>query len=270
MKVLVIGATGFLGKTIVEAFLKRSDEVWGSYRNSKINLPKKCHPIKIGEIESLDDDFDAIVFAAGNFSLSEKELIEINVHLTKRVSDHFRTAKLVFISSVAVYGNHMDRVVEDSVYNSPSLYGQSKIAGEAVVQTHNRYAILRLTYLYGAGMPPVSFLPIIVNKAKDEKKITLFGRGERLQDYLHVEDAANLCILASIYVENGIFLGATGHSVSNLEVAKEIQVFIPDLFIDFQGKDTSPWFQFDPTNTNERLGWHCKHELRNTLKEMIG
>lgn len=269
MKVLIIGASGFLGGAIATAFLDKSHEVVGVYHSSEKSIPKGCKAININDVKKLEDTFDTVVVAAGNYTFSPKELIDVNVLLCRQVSQQFTTAKLVYISSVNVYGNHSDRIDERSSFNQPSFYGLSKLAGEAVAQTHNRYAIIRLTYLYGPHMPMVSFLPILINKAKTTGKITLFGQGERLQNYLHVQDAAELCVAASRYEENDIFLGATSHSLSNLEVAETIKSYIPNLQIDFEGQDTAPWFQFDNSKSVAKLDWQSRHDFSATIKEIV-
>lgn len=270
MNVLVIGASGFLGSTIAATFLRQPDnQVTGAYHTSKDKVPAGCVPISMADLETLDDKFNIVVLATGNFSLPPKELIDSNVILCDRVSRYFPSAKLIYISSVAVYGNHKDTMNENSPFNQPSFYGLSKLAGETIIQTHNRYAILRLSYLYGQNMPAVSFLPIIINKAKKERKLTLFGHGERLQDYLHVQDAADMCVAAGNYDKNAIFLGATSHSLSNLQVAKMIKAYLPDLQIEFKGDDTAPWFKFDNSQTVETLNWQGKQSFEATVQEMV-
>jgi UDP-glucose 4-epimerase len=268
-KVLVIGANGFLGSAIAKEFLSQSAEVWGTYHNSTQNIPPECHTVSIDELKTLPNDFDCVILAAGNYSVTPKELIQLNVELPQKLSNHFTKAKVIFISSVAVYGNHKDRMNETSSFNTPSFYGLAKLAGEAVVQTHEQFAILRLTYLYGPTMPKNSFLPAIIKKAKEEKKITLFGKGERLQDYLHVNDAARLCVAASHVKENGVFLGATGTSLSNTEVVKKMQQYMPELELTFSGEDTAPWFQFDPSASEKAAAWKSQESFDATLAEMM-
>lgn len=269
MRIFIIGASGFLGSNIAQQLMKQSIEVWGTYYRNNTNVPPRCKSVSIDDIESLEDNFDVIFLVAGNYGLTPKELIDINVHLVKRVSDHFQTARIIFISSVAVYGSHKNIVHEQSSFNNPSFYGLAKLAGEAVTQTHQNYAILRLTYLYGGGMPTNSFLPTIIQKAKTDKKIVLFGKGERLQDYLHIKDAVNFCIKASENKENGIYLGATGQSLSNLQVAKIIKQYLPECQIKFAGTDTAPWFRINPASSEKKLNWCATHKLISALKEMI-
>lgn len=269
MKILVIGSNGFLGNAITQAFINRNDQVWAIYNKSSENIPKQCQKINIKDIWDQHDDFDVVILTVGNHSLSNKDLIDVNVNLTQRISNHFKSSKLIFISSVSVYGKHTDSMRENSSFNQPSFYGLSKLAGEAIVLAHERYAIIRLTYLFGETMADNSFLPQILNNACQNGNITLFGEGKRLQDYLHVRDAAELCVLASMYSSNDVFLGATGYSYTNLEIAKKIKEYVPGLHINMVGQDNAPSFRFNPTETIKKLNWVPVHRLDETIKQMV-
>jgi nucleoside-diphosphate-sugar epimerase len=125
--------------------------------------------------------------------------------------------------------------------------------------------------LYGKGLENGSFLPFIINFAKSEKKMKLFGKGKREQDYLHVEDAAELCVKALFSENNHIYLGATGDSTSNKKVAEiiseEIEGFgeieLPDQ------EEKAPSFYFDASWTQKTLDWHPKKTIENGIKEMM-
>ena len=221
MTVLVIGASGFLGGAIAIRYAKEGYTVYGSYKNNPI-VPSGCIPVSIDDIYNIKDKFDIVILAAGNYSLDKKTLVEINVGLTQNISNRFPDSKLIYISSVSVYGKHQDTIKEHSFYQDPTFYGQAKLAGETIISTHQKYSIIRLTYLYGVNMPDNSFLPRIIKSALIDHKITLYGDGERKQDYLHIEDAANLCYLARLG-DNGIFLGVSGVCYSNKEDYKILQ-----------------------------------------------
>lgn len=255
MKALVVGASGFLGGAIARQLLEKQAEVWGSYHANPCNMPDGCKSVSPEDLQSLDDTFDNVFVVSGNYSLEPSALIKTNVNLTQQITERFVSAKIIYISSVAVYGTHDEAMTEDSSYNNPSFYGLAKLGGELITQTHDRYAIVRLTYLYGPEMPTNSFIPRIIEVAKANKHITLYGNGKRLQDYLHVQDAARLCYAASLQATNDIYLGATGTSLSNADIAQKIQNTIPNCVTTFENEDRSPWFKFDNTRTMQKLNW---------------
>lgn len=264
----VIGASGFLGRSIVSKLNSSGYKVWAVYRNSRAEQPPGCIPISILEMLSSPLSFDVIFFAAGSFASSHSELVELNCTLLTEIKSRFASARLVFVSSTSVYGKHESRIHENSAFNHPSIYGLSKLAGEFVASAANSYAIIRLTYLYGKGLDNRSFIPNMIGQAREQAKITLFGEGARAQDYLHVEDAASLCLKA-MYTENGIFLGATGKSYSNLDVAKAVAGEIKDCTIEFTGTETGHSLYFDPGWTMRSCDWTPATDLRAVIKEML-
>jgi nucleoside-diphosphate-sugar epimerase len=164
---------------------------------------------------------------------------------------------------------HEGTINEYSAFNAPSLYGRSKLAGEFVVSAAASFSILRLVYLYGSGLENGSFLPNIIKSAREKNKIILYGKGVRKQDYLHVDDAAQLCIKAMNFAENDIFLGASGCSYSNLDIAKIISSNIKGCIIEHLGIDNGNSFYFDPSITCQKLDWKPKADIVSEINKMI-
>lgn len=267
-KALVVGASGFFGNEIARQLHQSGSEVWGAYSSRADSVPDFCHKLQISEIATLDDDFDTVFVAAGNHSLSPSELVATNVTITQMVSKAHPKAKLVYISSVSVYGRHDDLITEESSFNQPTTYGLAKLGGELIARTHDRHAIIRPTYLYGPNMPQNSFLPFIISAAKS-KHITLYGDGSRLQDYLHVQDAASLCLSAALSDTNGTYLAATGTSTSNADIARKLQQLIPGCTLDYAREDTAPWFRFNPEVTMHSLSWRPTAKLEDFLETTV-
>lgn len=269
MKILVIGASGFLGSSIAKAALAQGWKVWGIYNKNEDLVPNGCKRINIDELNQLEDNFDLIYIAIGNFVFSHEDLIYTNIDLSRQICDKFKSAKIIFISSINVYGAHNDTITLNSSFNTTSPYGLSKLAGESIISKHGKFVILRFTNLYGVGMNEKSFISTIIKDAIKKKVITLTNTGERKHDYLYVEDAVQLCIKAGMRSKNEIYLGATGKSVSNLKVAKLIQKLIPDCKIIFSEGDFSPSFSFDVQKTKNSLSWTPKKKLEEGLKELV-
>lgn len=267
MKVLIVGANGFLGSEIVTKCLALGWEVWGAYNKSQEKIPLKCKKIRTSKLPTLKVNFDIIFIAVGNFTLSHAELIKANVLTTYRVSQLFKSAKLVFISSIAVYGVHKETIDENSSFMNPDIYGLAKITGEFIASSHTSFSIVRLTNLYGAGMVTKSFIPTIINDAFKEGVITLKNK-TRMHDYLSSEDAANLCIKVGFSKINGIYLGATGKSVSNLKVAEIVQR-ITGCRINFQLSNESPSYFFNPKATMKELEWKAEKSIVEDLEKLV-
>src|SRR3546814_4256074 len=74
--------------------------------------------------------------------------------------------------------------------------------------------------------------------------ITIFGDGSRCQNYIHVEDAANMLIALGSSPKNGLFLGTGEQSYSNLEIARIVQEFT-NCKIEFTGVDNTSSFSYN-------------------------
>lgn len=265
--VLVVGANGFLGSTLVNKLIDQKLDVVAVYNSSFDKINQKAKIITKDELFGSEIQPDTIFYLSGNYSIPHDELLQINDDLY-RYSLRFADAKMVYISSTNVYGSTDEVITENTAFNNPGTYALSKIAGEFIVSSMKHFSILRLAYIYGPGISNNSFIPQIIKSARANKKITLFGHGERKQDYIYIDDAVNLCLASALNKNNSIYLGATGISVSNIEIAKEIQKHT-DCAIIFTGEETGKSFYFNPSKTFEELNWHPATTIAVGIQKML-
>lgn len=265
--VLVVGANGFLGSALVNKLLSLDCEVIAIYNTSfdKINKKARIHTTK--ELFDLNIQPDTVFYLSGNYAIPHDKLLQINDDLYK-YSLRFPNSKMIYISSTNVYGNSDKIITENAPFNNPGTYALSKLAGEFVVSSMKHFSILRLAYIYGPGISNNSFIPQIIHSAKVNKKINLFGNGQREQDYLYIDDAVNICLASALNKDNNIYLGATGISVSNKKVAEEIKKYI-DCSIEYKGEETGKSFYFDPSKTFELLDWHPTTTIAEGIQKML-
>ena len=86
-----------------------------------------------------------------------------------------------------------------------------------------------------------------------ENKISLYGDGSRLQNYIYVDDVARILYCALDYNEDMPLLAVNNKSYSNLEVAIIIKSNEPNLEIDFKLSDESYSSKYDNNNTMSYL-----------------
>jgi UDP-glucose 4-epimerase len=264
---VVVGANGFLGSALVDKLLSQNYNVVAIYNSSFDKINKLATIYTKAQLFQSEIQPDYIFYLPGNYALSHHEMLQLNDDLYQ-YSLKFANSKMVYISSTNVYGNSDEIINEDSVFNNPSLYALSKISGEFIVSAMKHFSIVRLAYIYGSGIANKSFIPQIIDAARNVKKITLFGKGERKQDYIYVDDAVNLCIACAINKINNIYLGATGISVSNEEIAQEIKKHV-ECDIVFVGEETGKSFYFNPTKTFKDLGWTPQTTISEGIKRML-
>lgn len=265
--VAVIGANGFLGSRLTYFLLQKNKKVIAVHNGNTSSIDSRATLIKTDSFLDSDLNPTEIYFSAGSYSCSHQELLQIN-DLLYEISKKFITSKIIFISSTNVYGMHKDVISINSSFNDPGLYAISKIAGEFIVRSHEKYAILRLTYLYGPGLNNKSFLPNLIANSKEKGEITLFGDGKRFQDYLYIDDAISLCMACESLKTNETLVGATGISISNKEVASIISSF-NQCQINYTGVETSQSFRFDIEHTLNKVNWSPKISFKEGLNNVL-
>jgi len=229
------------------------------YNNNNDRLDMSCDFLKIDEFFSDKLDVDCIYFIASYINFSEK-LFDIeksfnsNILLLKKVSDLYPTAKIIHSSSVSVYETLDVPISELSQLNPKNSYGLSKLWAERIVKNHVGGGVnVRISSLFGENMNCNTFLPLIMRDSILENKISLYGDGSRLQNYIYVDDVARILYCALDYNEDMPLLAVNNKSYSNLEVANIIKSTKPNLEINFKGSDNSYNSKYDNNNTMSYL-----------------
>jgi nucleoside-diphosphate-sugar epimerase len=148
MRVAVTGASGFIGRHLVEHLASRGVDV------RPIVRPET--PLEDAALASAFRGIDVVVHLAGVVSaIDERQFISVNVDATRIVAIATRNAgaRLVHISSLAAAGPApaSDPRVESDPPNPVTPYGRSKLAGEDAVKEVDglRWTILRPGVVYG-------------------------------------------------------------------------------------------------------------------------
>ncbi|MCP9754967.1 NAD(P)-dependent oxidoreductase [Lacihabitans sp. CCS-44] len=264
---VVVGANGFLGSGIVNELIRQGIEVLAVYNERFDNINKFAKLISSEQLLNYNLEPDFFFFAPGNYASTHKELLKLN-HLLYLYSLKFSNSKFIYLSSTNVYGIHDDIISENSTYNNPGLYALSKLSGEFIVSGMSNFSIIRFTYIYGATISNNSFIPQIINSAKNKGQIVLFGNGSRVQDYIYVDDAVNFCLKSAMIEQSSIYLGVTGLSISNKEIAEEIAKWV-DCKIEFSGLEIGQSFHFNPQKTFDLLNWSPKVTISEGIKRML-
>lgn len=190
MKVLITGGAGFLGQRLARSLLQRGSLVDQSGQEqaiTRIVLLDKVSPegfsdpriesvagdIADAELleKSIDADTGAIFHLAAvvsgqaeaDFDLGMRINLDATRHLLEVCRRGGRCPKLLFTSSVAVYGGQLPAVVQDSTALSPkSSYGMQKAIGELLVQDYSRRGFVDGRVL---RLPTISVRPGKPNQA---------------------------------------------------------------------------------------------------------
>lgn len=256
-KVLITGGAGNIGSFIADQCLELGHEVVvvdnfynGKFRNIESHLSAKrieLETIDIGSYEMLRYAFDRHKpdFVSHQASLmimdSDKfpeKAIETNIKGTFNIIQacyEFGIKKLTYGSSASVYGNPESvPVTEEHPFNNRTLYGATKIAKEALMNSwaysHNvPFVGFRYFNIYSERQGLGAFYTQVFQKwihaIYEGKEITMYGDGEQTMDLVHSSDAARANILAMFNenVKNEFYNVGTGIETSLKQVLKLIE-----------------------------------------------
>jgi UDP-glucose 4-epimerase len=272
-RVLITGSRGFLGGYLKSLLHAESVEVIELQRP---NAERKGHNVffSVSELVNVYSGFDVIFHLAAfipyaAMNKEDEQLQRVNVELTRELLFAFPQVRFVFASSVAVYGACRDQpIVVDSLPIDANSYGFSKAAAEGLVRQMKSFAIVRFASIIGPGMKPVSMIPAMILQAKLSRKITVYGDGSRMQNYVDVRDAAVLLKLAAAATENILTLGVSTVEYSNLQVAKLI-AHATGADVVLEGSDSTIGNRYDDRAMHEHLGFQPKFDLIDTIHDII-
>ena len=193
-KVLVTGATGFLGKYVVEELSQQGYQVraFGRNRNVGQSLENSSVAFFQGDLTKQEDlarvcqGMDMVVHAGALSTVwgPWEDFYQTNVLGTKYVLDACREAgilRLVYVSSPSIYAAPQE--------NNLNNYIRSKLASEKLFKDYPDVPsiILRPRGLFGIG--DTSILPRVL-KLSQKIGIPLIGDGRQLMDMTCVENVA--------------------------------------------------------------------------------
>lgn len=175
----------------------------------------------------------------GDF-LYQNLLIQANVIEASR---KYNVKRLLFLGSSCIYPRNCPQPIKEEYLLQGPLeatnepYAIAKIAGIKLCETYNHqyatdFATVMPTNLYGPGdnfdLKNSHVLPALMRKAHEAKvtnakKMVIWGTGNALREFLHVDDMASACIFVMQQTGQQEMLNiGSGHEVSIREVAELI------------------------------------------------
>ncbi len=238
MRVLLTGASGFVGRAIATGLLDCGFEVIGVSRRGA-GLPGLAQDI----CEDLCDSgwheavikatarCDFIVHVAASLAM---ELDAPPVSLTNCVGTQsvvglaraWKVRGLVYISSVPVIGLPMHLpITEEHPIDPPTAYHASKVFGEYLVNLFAREergfgVSLRLTAPVGPSMPEDRMISNFARLAASGAPIVLNGGGGRAQNYVDVRDVAGAVANCLKRDYSGVLNIAGPEEISDMDLAR--------------------------------------------------
>jgi len=297
MRVLLSGATGFIGSYILQILIAQSIPVSIILRKNSntwriANLLNKVTVINEAEEES--DMITEVVkfapdvlinvswFGVENKYNNDQKQLEENLKLTQKL---FTIAKLTNIKSFVATGSQAEygprnAVLDETAPTLPStLYGVAKLSAYHLLRTlcekeKIRFAWLRIFSTYGPKDNPDWFVPYLISQLLNGE-VPKLTKGEQQWDYLYVKDAANAIIeVAKNNNAFGVFNLGSGQINSVRYLAETIRDTInPNLSIDFGSipyrQDQVMHLQADISRLKNEIHWQPKVDLKTGIENTI-
>lgn len=307
MNLLVTGGAGFIGSNYVHYVLDNHPDY------KVINLDLLTYAGNIHNLDDVKDnpnhifvqgnitnrelvsylvkehDISAIVnFAAESHvdrSILHPEIfVETNVQGTLNllnVAKELAVEKYLQVSTDEVYGSLGSEgyFTEETPLAPNSPYSASKTSADLLVRAYyETYGmnvnITRCSNNYGPYHFPEKLIPLMITNGVDGKSLPIYGTGENIRDWLHVQDHCQAIDLVLHKGIKGEVYNVGGHNertnnqivdiiIEKLNLSPELKTYVEDRL----GHDLR--YAIDPTKLETELGWKPQYTFETGIIETI-
>ncbi len=307
MRLLITGAAGFIGSNFVRMIalgdfkeissIKVLDKL--TYAGVRANLDSAAnlsrYEFKQGDIcdplvvTDLLKEVDAVInFAAESHvdrSISgAADFVQTNIVGVQVLLDAIKASggltRFLQVSTDEVYGSiEKGSWTEDWPLQPNSPYSASKASGELLARSYNKthgmdVVITRCSNNYGTHHFPEKLIPLFVTNLIEGKKVPVYGTGENIRDWLHVDDHCRGIYSVLMNGRSGeVYNIGGGRELTNNEITSLILEAMGadessiDYVEDRKGHDLR--YSVDWTKINRELGYEPQVKFEDGLRATI-
>jgi len=290
-RILLTGASGFVGRHMAEALVRRGDHVVALDRGVPMDLPDGVEPMVMdltdpASMVDLPRQWDGVVHLAGASIpslFSTAAPVTFNLEITLNLLEHLRDTKVLLVSSCHVYAPSHQRHKETNPIVPQGRYGLSKHLVEQLAPHYQGHLDIRVARPFnhlGPGQRPELVVPSLLRRLaatspSDTSPVHMAGWNS-VRDFIDVRDVVSAygAILDLEVPAHRTFNVCTGRATSIEDVVRavlEIQGLEREVL--FQGSPNStddiPYLVGDPTRLSDDAGWTASHSLTDSLRTMM-
>lgn len=200
MKILVTGASGFVGRAVCSELDRREHEVVALVRRpgsepagTRAQLGDLTDAASLQEAVP-SQNADAVVHLAAEIASQReaRKIREVNVEGTRRLLEACAaegSPRFVLASTVVTGEAHGELLEPDKPLPVETPYGESKQEAERLVRESGLDAVVvRPSHVYGAGG---WYAEELVKRLRQPGRLAVVGQGDNLWDVVRVEDVAS-------------------------------------------------------------------------------
>lgn len=246
MKILLTGASGFIGGHLLDALIEKygsasivaftSKEiakvnciVYGGHRDLKVedyDFSEFTHLIHAGAFTPKNNSESNDVGCCNDNIWFTENILKLGFDKLKRV---------IYLSTLDVYDGS-DVVSEESNVKPVTLYGASKLYCEQLIKYFAQskklgYMNLRVGHVYGPGEEKYQkVLPLAINKILAGQPVELWGDGSELRSFIYIDDVVRSIINSIDYQPGNLDVNVvSGSAISIYDLLVKV--------IEVSGKD---------------------------------
>ena len=244
MRVMIAGGTGLVGSSVAKHFESLGHEVFRVGRKD-VDLLDRQSTIEFVADHRLDLIIDAAAkvggIGANNSEPVEFFLNNINIQNNLLEASHIsKVSRFLFLGSSCIYPRDCPQPIKEEYLMSGKLeptnsaYAMAKISGIELINSFRKeygypWVSVMPTNLYGPNdnfeLNGSHVLPALIRKFVEAKQngsnVTLWGNGEPLREFLHVDDLARaLAVIIEKYDSNIQINVGSGSEITIFELAK--------------------------------------------------
>lgn len=304
----IIGGAGFIGSHFVDRLLNQQETenvtIYDNFSSGKPeHYSKHINDQRLRVIKADVHDFKQLAHAmidhhivihlASNPDIARAAIepsIDFNeglvlTHLTLEAMRMNQIKRLIYISGSGVYGDvglHECKEEDGKLY-PVSIYGASKLAGEAFISAYCHMfdltaSIFRLANVVGPRQTHGVAYDFINKLLKNPHELVILGNGLQSKSYVHIDDVINAILLANSSLRTGfeIYNIATNDSMTVNDIADIViknMGFSATTKKHYKGGD-SGWKGDVPivrlnTDKIRHLGWCCQRNSAVALQAAV-
>lgn len=209
----VLGATGFVGRHLVNTLTQRVEGVYAPAR---------------GDESIFDRDLGCVFYCIGltaDYARKPFETINAHVALLSRFLEKASFDRLVYLSSTRLYDGAQTAAEDQSLLfssaNPRHLYDLSKALGENLCMTASagRATVARLANVYSADSGSPGFFSELIGMLASSRSLSLDSSPHFSRDYVHIDDVVSALQALADGTSCDITNVASGQLSSNRQIA---------------------------------------------------
>lgn len=290
-RILVTGASGFVGRHVTRALLDAGLEVVALDSAPPCNLPPGVTGVQASlldppSLSGLSRNWRGVIHLAA-ISVPDQFTNPIpvlaNVQMTMNLLEHLDSARVVLVSSCHFYAPSGALRREEDPLVPHGRYGLSKHLCEQLAPHYRTRLDIRIARPFnhiGPGMPPGLMIPSLVRrirerKGRDDGPLVMKGQNS-VRDFIDVRDVAS-AYLALLELEGPVpdlFNVCTGKATTVRDLAEEaLRQAGREGPVEFQAQpkspDDIPFLVGSPERLDRACGWRAKYSLADSLSNLL-